>query len=139
MEEFNKDFSDLVQNPFGNYSIQFAIEAFGKLECKEVINKILENILSLSLQKFSSNVVERCLEKCDEEILKRTKALICQPVNFILLLKNKFGNFVLKKLLTKFQIEEKPMLKQAMIKAFNMSGNKEKIKLNNILKSLEKK
>jgi hypothetical protein len=58
-------------------------------------------------------------------------------VNFIRLIKNKYGNFVLLRLLKKFSIEEKPRLKDVLIKTFKMSGNKEKIKLNKILNSLK--
>ena len=58
-------------------------------------------------------------------------------MNFIRLIKNKYGNFVLLRLLKKFSIEEKPRLKDVLIKTFKMSGNKEKIKLNKILNSLK--
>ena len=49
--------------------MQFAIDTFGKVECKEIIDGICEEILNLSLQKFSSNVVEKCIENCDEVII----------------------------------------------------------------------
>jgi hypothetical protein len=68
MQIFQKDYLDLVQDPFGNYAIQFAIDIFGKIECKNIIDAICEEIISLSLQKFSSNVVEKCIENCDNVI-----------------------------------------------------------------------
>ncbi len=58
-------------------------------------------------------------------------------MNFITLVKNKYGNFVIFRLLKKFSIDEKPKLKEVLIKTFKMSGNKEKIKLNDILNSLK--
>lgn len=53
---------EIVQNPFGNYAIQYALEAYGDSICEGIINEIVNNILSLSMQKYSSNVVEKCIE-----------------------------------------------------------------------------
>lgn len=49
------------------------------------------------------------------------------------MLKNKYANFVLQRLFGKFNYDEKPRLKEVLIKTYKMSGNKEKIKLNKIL------
>lgn len=53
---------DIVQDPFGNYAIQHTMEVYGSQICNGIINEIANNILSLSMQKFSSNVVEKCIE-----------------------------------------------------------------------------
>ena len=56
----------MIQNPFGNYIIQHILEEWGFAGCKCVINVIQHNIISLSMQKFSSNVVEKCLDLIDQ-------------------------------------------------------------------------
>jgi hypothetical protein len=66
LTKFDKNFFEIVQDPFGNYAIQFAIDTYGNIYCKDVIDKICKNILTFSLQKFSSNVVEKCIENCDQ-------------------------------------------------------------------------
>lgn len=66
MNKFRENFFEVVQDPFGNYAIQFAIDTYGKEYCKDIINDICANILTFSLQKFSSNVVEKCIENCEE-------------------------------------------------------------------------
>jgi hypothetical protein len=38
--------------------------------CKEILNIIQQNIISLSMQKYSSNVVEKCLEIADKVKIK---------------------------------------------------------------------
>lgn len=65
--------------------------------------------------------------------MKNLKEEIFNPVNFIALLKNKYGNFVLQRLLGKITKEEKPRLKEVLIKSSNMCGSKEKLKLNQIM------
>ena len=104
--------SILSESPFGNYGVQFLMENWNESDLKNVHNKIIENIYELSLQQFSSNVIEKAIETFTEE--NRTKILkkLCFENNFILnLLNNKFGKFVLNKaikfmkmdLLNKFQ------------------------------------
>lgn len=66
MKKFQENFFEIVQDPFGNYAIQHTIDTFGSLYCKNLINEICANILTFSLQKFSSNVVEKCIENCEE-------------------------------------------------------------------------
>ncbi len=69
---------EIIQNPFGNYIIQHILDEWGPNSIKNVIIVIIDNIVSLSMQKFSSNVVEKCLELVDEVINKLNRILeIC--------------------------------------------------------------
>lgn len=61
---------EIIQNPFGNYIIQYILDEWGFTQCKDVVNIINANITSLSMQKFSSNVVEKCLDFIDPVCLK---------------------------------------------------------------------
>ncbi len=53
----------------------------------------------LSLQKYSSNVIEKCFEKCDEFILAKFVEEICQQSKILDLMKNSYGNYVVQKAL----------------------------------------
>lgn len=66
MRKFQENYFEMVQDPFGNYAIQHTIDTFGSLYCRSLINDICANILTFSLQKFSSNVVEKCIENCEK-------------------------------------------------------------------------
>jgi hypothetical protein len=59
---------EIIQDPFGNYVIQHVIFEWGVEYCKEVLSIISSNIISLSMQKFSSNVVEKSLDICSKVI-----------------------------------------------------------------------
>lgn len=61
-----KNCLEIIQNPFGNYIIQHILEEWGPEICKDVTKHIHQNIISLSMQKFSSNVVEKCMDLIDE-------------------------------------------------------------------------
>ncbi|CAE7723361.1 unnamed protein product [Symbiodinium microadriaticum] len=50
---------DLVQSPYGNYAIQHALEEWGGNCCQPILHKLEGRMMQLSIQKFSSNVVEK--------------------------------------------------------------------------------
>ena len=87
----------LAQSPYGNYSIQFLIEKLNENDLNEIFEVLDENIIKLSIQQFSSNVVEKALEKMDEFSWEKTVDKLFFQGKFILLLRNKFGKFVIKK------------------------------------------
>ncbi|CAH8377219.1 unnamed protein product [Eruca vesicaria subsp. sativa] len=86
----------LSQDPFGNYVLQFVLE----LQLQWAINEILEqldgNYTHLSMQKFSSNVVEKCLRLADD---KHRARIIRELVTYGCLDKvmlDPYGNFVIQ-------------------------------------------
>ena len=68
---------------------------------------IVNNYLSLSMQKFSSNVVENCIKYGDENTVKKIYKHILEQEKLESLLNNNYGNFVLEKLIARLTKEEK--------------------------------
>ena len=68
LDKFECDVIEIVQDPFGNYAIQHALEVYGASACQDILCEIGKHVISLSMQKFSSNVVEKCLENIAEVI-----------------------------------------------------------------------
>jgi hypothetical protein len=58
---------DLVQDPYGNYVCQYIIDLSGGVFADAIIQRFYGNICSLSVQKFSSNVVEKCIRVANSE------------------------------------------------------------------------
>lgn len=54
---------DLVQSPYGNYAIQHALEEWGGQRCQPILRKMEGRLMQLSIQKFSSNVVEKLFSR----------------------------------------------------------------------------
>ena len=96
-EEISKNFVILAESPFGNYGIQYIMENWNKNELNDIKKKIIDNLYKLSIQQFSSNVVEKGIEIFDEDSRDKIIKKLCFEGNFIILLKNKFGRFVLNK------------------------------------------
>lgn len=61
IQEMARQAVDLVQSPYGNYVVQHCFEELGFDACRPIIQAMKGKLLQLSLQKFSSNVVEHIL------------------------------------------------------------------------------
>ena len=109
----SNNFVLLAQSPFGNYAIQFLIEKLKTCELNEIFGVLIDRIFKLSIQQFSSNVVEKAFEKMDNINLEKALDKLFFQGKFIFLLKNKFGKFVIIKAMnymgkdfsTKFEID----------------------------------
>ena len=109
----------LIQQSYGNFVIQVIIEYW--TDYLDIITLFKGNFFKLSLEKYASNVIERCLEK-DEKILN-------QYINEIItnncihdVMKSNYGNYVIQKAIKLSKGEYK--------KKFVFSAAKEINKLN---------
>ena len=78
--------------------------------CQNFIGVIIDNYLSLSIQKFSSNIVESCLKHAESDIIKKLFQKIVEDNKLETLLNNNYGNFVVEKLVAKLNQDEKNVL-----------------------------
>ena len=84
-----------VRDPFANYVIQYVLGLKLKHICKEVGSQLLGSILELSLEKFSSNVIEKCLEVTTDEIRQKMVAEIQSADSYCPYLMDQYGNYVI--------------------------------------------
>ena len=138
-EEIVKHFVVLAESPFGNYGIQYLMENWNKNEFNDMKTKILENLHKLSVQQYSSNVVEKAIEIFDDETRELIIKKLCLDDNFIVLLKNKFGRFVLNKAISYMDINLKNQLELILINNIknNIYSNKDKIKVKKFLMKIK--
>ena len=54
---------DLSHSPYGNYAVQILLESYLPERCVSVIESLMGKLAHLSMIKYSSNVVERCMER----------------------------------------------------------------------------
>jgi len=85
---------DLVQDQFGNYVVQHLLATkvhFAPL----IIKSLLGHIPELSTQKFSSNVIEKCLQVAGPEQYTEVIKEITEA-NLLELLQDRYANFVIQ-------------------------------------------
>ena len=126
IEEIIKNSLEIIQNPFGNYVVQSMLnEHFEKEKenCMKILSIINENFFSLSMQKFSSNVVENSLRLNSIEVLKKnlTNVIVNGKINSML--KNTYGNFVIEKLIHRLTIKDKEEIKEIVESNGNDKSN----------------
>ncbi|CAK73217.1 unnamed protein product (macronuclear) [Paramecium tetraurelia] len=106
---------EIIQDPFGNYGVQHVIDVYGDLRCNCIIDKILLKLIQLSIHKYSSNVVEKCILETSPKTQKRFIKQLSQDIICLELMKNKFGTFVLQKALQEAdKLSETDSLQQAL-------------------------
>jgi HEPN domain-containing protein len=113
---------ELIQDSFGNYAIQHMLTEWGPNE--DISEKIKGKLAQLSVQKFSSNVVERCLEKADSETFKEMLDELCQKECITVLLNCVFGSYVIKTAYTCSNQEQKSRIKEALNNVLAASQHK---------------
>lgn len=123
-----KDMTDLIEDPYGNYLVQNVIKLNDPQKNQHIFQEIAKDFIRLSQAKFSSNVIEKCLDSClsdgkephieklfkgtlpfdDEQMMNElvgSRTDMKTRVNFIVqkLIYNQFGNYVIQKVLAKIK------------------------------------
>ena len=113
----------LIQHPYGNYVIQGIIETWDDNEVYEILGLFEGKYSYLSMQKYSSNLVERCIEK-STSILNGYIKEVCDCNRIGEVMKNHFGNYVIQKALKLSKGEERRILIDYILKNVNKLNNK---------------
>ena len=109
----------LIKQSYGNFVIQVIIENWE--DYREITDLFKGNFFILSLEKYASNVIERCIEK-DKDILENYINEIIEGKCIADVMKSNFGNYVVQKVIKISEGENK--------KKFVFNAAKEIEKLN---------
>ena len=91
--------NNLVGNQCGLYVIQFIMSKNNYYINDAILGKLFNKIIFLSKRKYSSNVVEKCLETCSPEMVNKLINIFNNEAIIRDLIKDIFGNYVIQKLL----------------------------------------
>ena len=100
---------ELIIHPYGNYVIQQLIESWDLNEVKQSLLLYKNKFTSLSMEKYSSNVMEKYIEKSDDILNEYINEIIINGKIFEIM-KNNYGNFVIQKALKLSSGENKKKL-----------------------------
>ena len=131
---------EITQDQYGNYAIQHAIEYFGFVNCYNLIRIIYQNIVFLSCQKFSSNVVDKIVlisSQCNYNDFKvLIEIMFLNLQNFNIMSQNKFGMFVLQNSVKLMNINEKIVVKNFLNNRITFDLYEDKIQLQKLIQLL---
>lgn len=91
---------DLMQDAYGNYVVQYVLDVCGDDEAAAVCESVVGKIGLLAIQKFSSNVMEKCLERSSDRVQELHLLELSAPDKIRELMADPFGNYVVQKALS---------------------------------------
>jgi len=86
----------LVQDPFGNYVVQYILDLNESVFTEPLVQMFQGRVGQLSKQKFSSNVIEKCLRCAQEPSKDMLIEEMLQPSELDRLLRDSFANYVIQ-------------------------------------------
>ncbi|KAK9694553.1 hypothetical protein K7432_013376 [Basidiobolus ranarum] len=86
----------LVQDPFGNYVVQYVLDLGEDHFSNSLIRTFWGSVCVLSIQKFSSNVIEKCIRVADHETRKGLIEELLNPEQLEKMLRDSFANYVVQ-------------------------------------------
>lgn len=86
----------LVQDPFGNYVVQYILDLNEPVFTEPLVAMFQGRVGQLSKQKFSSNVIEKCLRCAQEPSKDMLIEEMLQPSELDRLLRDSFANYVIQ-------------------------------------------
>ena len=89
----------LIIDQFGNYVMQSVLLLNDVEASNAIASKLLENAAYYSKHKYSSNVVEKCFDFCDEDARKKLIKVLSRAEVMNDLIVDEHGNYVIQKVL----------------------------------------
>lgn len=86
----------IISDPYGNYVITDMISSWPLDVCEQVFKSLHSQLNELCTQKYSSNVVERCLELAPESVKTVYINELTESEELANLIKNQYGNYVIQ-------------------------------------------
>ncbi|XP_039140616.1 pumilio homolog 12-like [Dioscorea cayenensis subsp. rotundata] len=96
MSEIASNSLFLSQDQYGNYVVQFILDQKVPWATSMILDRLEGNYADLSMQKCSSNVVEKCLRLAGEEHCVRIVQELMNSSMLLQILQDPFGNYVIQ-------------------------------------------
>uniref|UniRef100_A0A0E0LWY4 PUM-HD domain-containing protein n=1 Tax=Oryza punctata TaxID=4537 RepID=A0A0E0LWY4_ORYPU len=104
----------LAQDQYGNYVTQHVLERGRGQERTQIISKLAGQVVTMSQNKFASNVIEKCFQHGDmterdlliREIVKQTEG----NDNLLAMMKDQYANYVVQKILETCNEQQRELL-----------------------------
>ena len=94
-----KDISNLINDEYGNYTIQLLVSFHNEEYNKIIFDYFKKNLVFLSNQKFSSNVIDRAIIQDNQDSISLINYMIENKLIKDLII-NHYGNYVVQKALS---------------------------------------
>lgn len=90
---------ELMQDAYGNYVVQYVLDVCSDEDVHSVCESVVGKVSLLAIQKFSSNVMEKCLERCTDKVREAYLEELSDQEKIRELMMDPFGNYVIQRAL----------------------------------------
>ncbi len=90
---------ELMQDAYGNYVVQYVLDVCSDEDVHSVCESVVGKVSLLAIQKFSSNVMEKCLERCTDRVRESYLEELSDQERIRELMMDPFGNYVIQRAL----------------------------------------
>lgn len=90
---------ELMQDAYGNYVVQYVLDVCSDDDVHAVCESVAGKVSLLAIQKFSSNVMEKCLERCTDKVREAYLEELSDQERIRELMMDPFGNYVIQRAL----------------------------------------
>jgi len=91
---------ELMQDAYGNYVVQYVLDVCSDDDVHAVCESVVGKVSLLAIQKFSSNVMEKCLERCTDRVKEHYMQELSDSERIRELMMDPFGNYVVQRALS---------------------------------------
>ena len=113
---------DLIIDKYGNYTIQTVFKLYNEKINEKIFKYIDDNLLRLSKEKFSSNVIDKCIVKDYDKSNIFIKSIIQKDVIKDIIV-DQYGNYIVQKALS---VSDDDTIKKIMEQVRPMIGELQK-------------
>ncbi|KAL1918279.1 uncharacterized protein VTP21DRAFT_2939 [Calcarisporiella thermophila] len=86
----------LIQDAYGNYVVQYILDLGDPRYSEPLVRQYIGHICNLSVQKFSSNAIEKCIRVAQPETRKLMVEELLNKQRLEKLLRDPYGNYVVQ-------------------------------------------
>ena len=91
---------ELMQDAYGNYVVKYVLDVCGDDKVHAICESVAGKVCLLVIQKFSSNVMEKCLERCTDRVREEYLKELNDSDRIRELMMDPFGNYVVQRALS---------------------------------------
>ncbi|KAM6562760.1 hypothetical protein CsatB_022758 [Cannabis sativa] len=114
INEILESASILAQDQYGNYVTQYLLVQGKPCERSQIISKLTGIIVQMSMHKYASNVVEKCLEHGNTEerelLIEEILGVSEENDSLLTMMKDQFANYVVQKMFEKSNDRQRAIL-----------------------------
>lgn len=96
MAQLQRDMLGYAQHEFGNYVVQHALKYFPFDACKQIFDSLDGNFTRLSMDKYSSNLIEFAIQKADDALQASIIQELFDGDQLHKVVRSQFGNYVIQ-------------------------------------------